>query len=98
MCLLAICMTSCYFAEFINQFVYSCIFLIFQLGCFLLLSCMSRLFILEIKPSSLASFATFSPILWAGFFFMVSFAVQKLVSLIRSHWPTGLFLLLFLLS
>ena len=63
---------------------------------FLLLNCISCLYILEIKCMSVASFATiFSHSIRClfGFFgwfvlfcFMVSFAVQKLVSLTRSHW------------
>ena len=53
----------------------------------LLLSCMSCLYISEIKPLSVASFANvFSHSVGCLFIlFMVSFAVQKLVSLIRSH-------------
>ena len=49
---------------------------------------MSCLYILEIKPLSVALFETIfshSVCCLLGFF-MVSFAVQKLVSLIRSHW------------
>ena len=58
-----------------------------KLFVFLLLSCMSCLYILEIKPLSVASFANiFSHSIGCLFIlFMVSFAVQKLVSLIRSH-------------
>ena len=72
---------------------------IFWLGCLfllLLLTCVSYLYILEIKSLWIALFANifshsvgclqiFSPILWVVFLFMVSFAVPKLVSLIRSH-------------
>ena len=56
--------------------------------CFLLLSCISFLYILEIKALSVASFAIiFSHSVSFRFvFFLVSFAVRKLVSLIRSHW------------
>ena len=52
---------------------------------FLLLNCMSCFYILEIKPLLVASFETiFShSICCLFFFFMVSFALQKLV---RSHW------------
>ena len=55
---------------------------------FLLLSCMSYLYILEIQPLWVAFFATiFSHSIGCLFFFflMVFFAMQKLVSLIRSH-------------
>ena len=54
---------------------------------FLLLSCISCFYIIEIRPLSVASFETiFSHSVSCLFvFFLVSFAVQKLVSLIRSH-------------
>ena len=62
----------------------------FQIGLFVfwLLRYMSCLHILEIKPLLAASFATiFSHSVSCLFlFFLVSFPVQKLVSLIRSHW------------
>ena len=62
-------------------------FLIGLFGFLLLLSCMSCLYILEIKSLSVALFANiFSHSVGCLFIlFMVSFAVQKLVSLIRSH-------------
>ena len=63
---------------------------IFWLGClfFWILSCMSCLYLLEIKPLSVVSFANiFSHSIGCIFIlFMVSFAVQKLLSLIRSHF------------
>ena len=51
------------------------------------MSCVSCLYILEINPLSAASFANvFSQSIGCLFIlFMVSIAVQKLVSLIRSH-------------
>ena len=54
---------------------------------FLILSCMSYLCILEINPLSVASFTNiFSHSVHCLFIlFMVSFAVQKLLSIIRSH-------------
>ena len=61
---------------------------IFWLVAFLLLNFMSYLYILEIRPLSVTSFETiFShSVSCLSVFFFVSSAVQKLVSLIRSHW------------
>ena len=55
---------------------------------------MSCLYILEIKPLSVVSFETiFScSIGCLVVFLMASFAMQKLVSLIRSHWFIYLFI------
>ena len=56
---------------------------------FLVLSCVSCLYILEIKPFvSCIVWIYFLPFSKLSFcvFFMVSFAVQKLISLIRSCW------------
>jgi len=70
--------------------VYSDLLPIFLLCCwlFLLLSYVSCLYILEIKPLSAVSFETIFSHSVSGLFgfFLVSFAVQKLVSVIRSHW------------
>ena len=61
---------------------------------FLVLSCMSFLYILEINPLSVVSFAIVFSHYESCLFtlFIVSFAVQKLLSLIRSHLFTFVFI------
>ena len=72
MCLLAIHMSSLEKYLFSSSAHFSIFFL-------LLLRCMCCLYILEIKPLSVASFAAiFSHSVGYLFFFMVSFTVQNL--------------------
>ena len=58
-----------------------------RLFVFLILSCMNCLYILEINPLSVDSFANIFSCSEGCLFvlFVVSFALQKLISFIRSH-------------
>ena len=86
MCLLALCMSS------LEKCL--CPFLI-RLFVFLILRCMSCLYVLKINPMLVTSLANIFFYYLSVFFpilFMVSFAVQKLLCLIRSHLSIFVFI------
>ena len=83
MCLVGIC------KSLENSVLWSSACFLFGVFVFLSLSCKSCLYILEIKPLCVRSLANIFlpfPRLSLHFFLTASFDVQKLVSLIRSHF------------
>ena len=76
----------------------SCVHFWIELFVFLILSCVSCLYILEMNPLSVASFTNIFSHSEGCFFvlFMVSFAVQKLLRFLRSHLFIFVFISIFL--
>ena len=88
MCLLAICMYS------LEKFLFMSFFPLFDWVVFLALSCMRYLYILEINPLSVVSFAIIFSHSEGYLFTLLKtyFAVQMFLGLMRSHLFTFVFI------
>jgi len=92
-CLLSICMSSLEKSLF-RSFPHFFFFFLIGLFVFLVLSCMNCVYILEINPLSVVSFAIIVSHPQGCLFtlLIVSFTVQNLLSLIRCHLFTFVFI------
>ena len=79
--------SGCLYAFFGKMSIRGSVHFLLVYSFFFILSCMSCLYILETNPLSVAPFVNIFPQRISCLFilFMVSLAVQKLLSLIRSH-------------
>ena len=84
----ACCPSVCHFGE--N--VYSVLLPMFSLGLLFVLCCMSCFYMLALNPLLVIQFANILPFRESSILLMVSFALQKLLNLIRPHLFTFIFI------